>query len=56
MPAFKDDKGFKEQITEALYQVLKVYSEDYKAVDMLAATRTATVANFQPTYIPVFND
>jgi hypothetical protein len=47
MPAFQDDKGFKEQTTEALYQLLKVYSEDYKAVDMLAATRTATVANME---------
>ncbi|QJX48695.1 hypothetical protein HMJ29_17930 [Hymenobacter taeanensis] len=47
MPAFQDDKGFKEQTTEALYQLLKVYSEDYKAVDMLAATRTATVENME---------
>jgi uncharacterized protein YfkK (UPF0435 family) len=47
MPAFKDDKGFKEQTTEAFYQLLKVYSEDYKAVDMLAATRTATVENME---------
>ncbi|RPD45880.1 hypothetical protein DNI29_17175 [Hymenobacter sediminis] len=47
MPAFKDDKGFKEQTTEAFYQLLKVYSEDYKAVDMMAATRTATVENME---------
>lgn len=47
LPAFQDDKGFKEQTTEALYQLLKVYSEDYKAVDMLAATRTATVENME---------
>ncbi|KUG08866.1 LIC11966 family surface protein [Solirubrum puertoriconensis] len=47
MPAFKDDKGFKEQTTEAFYQLLKVYSEDYKAVDMLAATRTATAENME---------
>ncbi|SNR29250.1 LIC11966 family surface protein [Hymenobacter mucosus] len=47
MPAFQDDKGFKEQTTEALYQLLKVYSEDYKAVDMLAATRTATIENME---------
>lgn len=47
MPAYKDDKGFKEQTTEAFYQLLKVYSEDYKAVDMLAATRTATVENME---------
>lgn len=47
MPAYKDDKGFKEQTTEAFYQLLKVYSEDYKAVDMLAGTRTATVENME---------
>lgn len=47
MPAFEDDKGFKEQTTEAFYQLLKVYSEDYKAVDMLAATRTATIENME---------
>ncbi|GAB2965132.1 hypothetical protein GCM10027048_38350 [Hymenobacter coalescens] len=47
LPAFKDDKGFKEQTTEAFYQLLKVYSEDYKAVDLLAATRTATVENME---------
>ena len=47
MPAFEDDKGFKEQTTEALYQMLKVYSEDYKAVDMMAATRTATIENME---------
>ncbi|RSK33134.1 LIC11966 family surface protein [Hymenobacter metallilatus] len=47
LPAFEDDKGFKEQTTEALYQLLRVYSEDYKAVDMLAATRTATVENME---------
>ncbi|GAB3223032.1 hypothetical protein GCM10027346_01610 [Hymenobacter seoulensis] len=47
LPAFQDDKGFKEQTTEALYQLLKVYSEDYKAVDLLAATRTATVENME---------
>ncbi|WP_414654688.1 LIC11966 family surface protein [Hymenobacter sp.] len=47
MPAFEDDKGFKEQTTEALYQMLKVYSEDYKAVDMLAGTRTATIENME---------
>lgn len=47
MPAYKDDKGFKEQTTEAFYQLLKVYSEDYKAVDLLAATRTATVENME---------
>ncbi|MDF7811689.1 hypothetical protein [Hymenobacter sp. YC55] len=47
MPAFEDDKGFKEQATEAFYQLLKIYSEDYKAVDMLAATRTATIENME---------
>jgi hypothetical protein len=47
MPAFEDDKGFKEQTTEAFYQLLKVYSEDYKAVDMLAGTRTATIENME---------
>ncbi|WP_375435411.1 hypothetical protein [uncultured Hymenobacter sp.] len=47
MPAFQDDKGLKEQTTEAFYQLLKVYSEDYKAVDMLAATRTATIENME---------
>ncbi|MCA8830383.1 LIC11966 family surface protein [Hymenobacter pini] len=47
LPAFQDDKGFKEQTTEAFYQLLKVYSEDYKAVDLLAATRTATVENME---------
>lgn len=47
LPAFEDDKGFKEQTTEAFYQLLKVYSEDYKAVDLLAATRTATIENME---------
>jgi hypothetical protein len=47
LPAFQDDKGFKEQTTEAFYRLLKVYSEDYKAVDMLAATRTATIENME---------
>ncbi|MBC8084082.1 MAG: hypothetical protein H7Z21_12800 [Hymenobacter sp.] len=47
MPAFEDDKGFKNQATEAFYQLLKVYSEDYKAVDLLAGTRTATVENME---------
>jgi len=47
MPPFEDDKGFKEQATEAFYQLLKIYSEDYKAVDMMAATRTATIENME---------
>ncbi|GAA4386066.1 LIC11966 family surface protein [Hymenobacter koreensis] len=47
MPAFQDDKGFKDQSIEAFLQLLKVYSEDYKAVDMLAATRTATIENME---------
>ncbi|TGE13945.1 LIC11966 family surface protein [Hymenobacter elongatus] len=47
LPAFQDDKGFKDQTTEAFYQQLKVYSEDYKAVDMMAATRTASVENME---------
>lgn len=47
LPAFEDDKGFKDQTTEAFYQLLKVYSEDYKAVDMMASTRTGSVENME---------
>jgi hypothetical protein len=47
LPAFQGDKDFKENATEALYQTLKVYSVDYKQVDLLAATRTATVENME---------
>lgn len=47
LPAFQGDKDFKENATEALYQMLKVYSVDYKQVDLLAATRTATVENME---------
>ncbi|UPL50992.1 LIC11966 family surface protein [Hymenobacter sublimis] len=47
LPAFQDDKGFKDQTTDAILALLKIYSEDYKAVDMLAATRTATVENME---------
>ncbi|MCB2377097.1 hypothetical protein LGH70_05860 [Hymenobacter sp. BT635] len=47
LPAFEDDKGFKDQTTEAFYQQLKVYSEDYKAVDMMAGTRTGSVENME---------
>lgn len=47
MPAYQDDKGFKDQTTDAILALLKIYSEDYKAVDMLAATRTATIENME---------
>ncbi|MFD2785983.1 LIC11966 family surface protein [Hymenobacter rubripertinctus] len=47
LPAFEGDKDFKENATEAFYQMLKVYSVDYKQIDMLAATRTATVENME---------
>lgn len=44
---YEGDKDFKENATEALYQQLKVYSEDYKRVDFLAATRTQSVENME---------
>lgn len=47
LKAYEGDKDFKENATEALYQQLKVYSVDYKQVDFLAATRTASVANME---------
>ncbi len=47
LKAYEGDKDFKENATEALYQQLKVYSVDYKRVDFLAATRTASVENME---------
>lgn len=47
LKAYEGDKDFKGKATEALYQQLKVYSDDYKQVDFLAATRTKSVENME---------
>ncbi|GAA4358175.1 hypothetical protein GCM10023185_23540 [Hymenobacter saemangeumensis] len=47
---FEGDDDFKDKATEALYQQLKVYSEDYKNVDFLAATRTRSYENMEQYY------
>jgi hypothetical protein len=47
LKAFEGDLDFKDKATEALYQQLKVYSEDYKMVDFLAATRTRSYENME---------
>lgn len=44
---YEGDKDFKEKATEALYQQLKVYSDDYKKVDFLASTRTRSYENME---------
>lgn len=47
---YDGDNDFKDKATEALYQQLKVYSDDYKKVDFLAATRTRSYENMEEYY------
>jgi len=47
LKAYEGDVDFKENATDALLMQLKVYSEDYKNVDFLAATRTQSFENME---------